>query len=359
MGTAVVLLLIGGTLAVLAPRALLRARWHDREPVVALWLWQCVVNAVLLCFGLALLLLAAAAWSPVREHLFHSAPSGVPEAYGFTYGGPWRAVSALLLAAIAAYLMLHLLREVRIARISRHRRYRALSEAAPLLPSEQVGRERLVVLESARPEAWSLPVPLGPLQLVVSTGAMRRLSNDQLDALFAHERSHAHARHHWLLQSAGALATAFPRVRLFTAFAERAGELVEMAADDAAARRHGRLATALALLDLNGDRTVFRRGTGGRATPEATPSPPSDPSESPDPPPGAGGTGAPVANDAPWAPGSPPPAPVGQVAERVDRLLVGRPRLQRLDRLRLTAGGLVLSVVPVLLAFVPGLAVYL
>ena len=40
------LLLLGAVTAVVAPRMLARADWPDREPVVALWVWQCVVAAV-------------------------------------------------------------------------------------------------------------------------------------------------------------------------------------------------------------------------------------------------------------------------------------------------------------------------
>ena len=52
------LLVLGGLTAALAPRFLARAEWPDREPVVALWVWQCVVAAVLLCCALAMALTA-------------------------------------------------------------------------------------------------------------------------------------------------------------------------------------------------------------------------------------------------------------------------------------------------------------
>jgi hypothetical protein len=309
---------------------LAHVRWQEREPVVALWLWQCVVGAVLLSFGLALVFGAASLSAPIRARLFDPAPVGVQESYGLSAAGVEGVVGGLVavLALAGLYLMGHLIREVRIARTSRQHRYRALREAAPLMPMERVGRERLVVLESARPEAWSLPLPmLRPLQLVVSTAAMRQLSADQLDAVLEHERNHARARHHLLLQGSGALASAFPRVRLFTAFAERAGRLVEMAADDVAARRHGRMATALALVDLNAMRGGLFGGGAGRGTDEGA-----------------------------WSPGAPLPAPVGEVAVRVDRLLVGLPRLQPGERLHVTAVAALIAATPVLLAFAPGLA---
>ncbi|MDR3032463.1 MAG: M56 family peptidase, partial [Kitasatospora sp.] len=57
------LLLLGALTACLAPRLLARANWPDREPVVALWVWQCAVVAVLVCCALSMTLSAAAAWT--------------------------------------------------------------------------------------------------------------------------------------------------------------------------------------------------------------------------------------------------------------------------------------------------------
>ncbi|MBW5483801.1 M56 family peptidase, partial [Streptomyces bambusae] len=98
-----VLLLLGALTAVVAPRLLARADWPEREPVVALWVWQCVVAAVLLCLALSMLLSAAAAWHAVRGRLFASAPRGVVEAYALGAGGPWAAGTALVLAGGALW----------------------------------------------------------------------------------------------------------------------------------------------------------------------------------------------------------------------------------------------------------------
>ena len=59
------------TAAVPVPRALTRAEWPDREPVVALWVWQCLVATVLLCC------LTALAWAPPPSST-PSAPSSSP-----------------------------------------------------------------------------------------------------------------------------------------------------------------------------------------------------------------------------------------------------------------------------------------
>ncbi len=123
------------------------------------------------------------------------------------------------------------------------------------MPGEEPGSGRLVVLEGERPDAWWLPGSAP--QLVVTTAALGRLKGRQLDAVLAHEQGHAQARHDWLLHCSDALATGFPQVPVFSAFRDEMHRLVELAADDMASRRFGRLTIALALVELNEDRGVF------------------------------------------------------------------------------------------------------
>lgn len=303
------LLLLGALTAVLAPRLLRRARWPEREPVVALWVWQCVVAAVLLCFGLSMLLSAAAAWQAVRGRLFAAAPHGVVDAYALgASGGAWAAGTALALAAGALWTGAMLGGEVLRARTRRRTRDTELRLRAPLLPGEDPAGARLVVLEGPRPDAWWLP-GAAP-QLVVTTAALARLKGSQLDAVLAHEQGHAAARHDWLLHCSRALARGFPQVPVFAAFEAEIDRLVELAADDVASRRFGRLTIALALVGLNEDRGVF----------------------------------------------GPSPAPQAHVPHRVRRLLSASPRLSPGRRLRLTALAALVPAVPLLVAFVPGLS---
>ncbi|MCD0483810.1 M56 family metallopeptidase [Streptacidiphilus sp. ASG 303] len=306
------LMLLCLLLSTAMPRLLVRATWPEREPVLALGVWQCLVVSVLLCCGLGLVLAASAAVPAVREALFRSAPRQVVDAYGFADAGLWGAAAALLLAYGGLHTAVALAREVRAARAARSLRQAELARLAPDLPpgagaGGDGARERLVVLESLQPEAWSLPGPAA--RLVVTTGALRRLSDRELAAVLDHERGHVRARHHWLLQCGEALAAGFPGVAVFAAFRDEVGRLVELAADDAASRRHGRLATALALVELNSGRGVF--GTC--------------------------------------------PAQRAEVPRRVDRLLAGEPRLPVRHRVRLTAAGLTALAVPLLLALAPGL----
>ena len=308
MTVAIVLLVLGALAAATAPRLLSRADWPEREPVLALWVWQCVVAAVLLCCVLAMALAGSAAWAAVRGNVFAFAPHGVVEAYGLSEYGRWAGWLAGLLALGGAWTGAMLTREVRAARAGRRLRRAELRVRAPRLPGETVPPgERLVVLEDARADAWWLAGEEG--RLVVTTAALRRLKGRQLDAVLAHEQGHARARHDVLLHCAGALAGGFPQVPVFAAFRDQVHHLVELAADDTASRRFGRLTTALALVELNEDRGAF----------------------------------------------GPAPAPLGAVESRVHRLLDAAPRLPLSRRLRVSACALLVPAVPLIVAFGPGL----
>ncbi|MFF3955370.1 M56 family metallopeptidase [Streptomyces sp. NPDC001890] len=302
------LLLLGALAALLTPRLMARARWPEREPVVALWVWQCVVAGVLLSFALAMTFSAAAAWQAVRGHVFAPAPHAVVEAYALGGHGRWSAAMAVLLALGGLWSAVMLTREIHRARVRRRQRRAELLVRAPLMPGEKPGSGRLVVLEGERPDAWWLPGSAP--QLVITTTALRRLKGRQLDAVLAHEQGHANARHDWLLHCSGALATGFPQVPVFAAFRDEMHRLVELAADDVASKRFGRLTIALALVELNEDRGVF----------------------------------------------GPCPAPDAQLPMRVNRLLTPADRLTAGRRLRLTAAAALVPVVPLVVAFVPGLS---
>ncbi|MFD7508398.1 M56 family metallopeptidase [Streptomyces sp. NPDC059853] len=255
--------------AVLLPRALTRAEWPGREPVVALWVWQCLVGTVLLCALAALLLGAAAVFDTVRAQVFAPAPEAVTAAYNLHDVPLWTAALTLLLACGAAWTAAMLARQLTEAYRTRALRRARLRERAPDLPAPLLPARPgpLLVLEDEYPDAWWLPG--GDGRLVITTGALRRLTGRRLDAVLAHERGHARARHDWLLQLSGALAAGFPRVPLFAHFCEQTHRLVELAADDTASRRCGHLDTALALIELNEHRGVLscsssRRQLGDR-----------------------------------------------------------------------------------------------
>ncbi|MBN0046658.1 M56 family metallopeptidase [Streptomyces actuosus] len=296
------------TAAVPVPRALTRAAWPEREPVVALWVWQCLVATVLLCCLTALALGAAAVFHTVRAQVFAPAPPAVTEAYDLSAAPVWAAVLTLLLACGAAWTGAMLARELVEARRRRGLTLAHLRERAPDLPAGlPAARGPLLVLEDEYPDARWLPGH--PPQLVVTTGALHRLTTHQLDAVLAHERGHARAHHDWLLHLSTALATGFPRIPLFSHFCDQTHRLVELAADDTASRRCGHLTTALALIELNQHRGVLSCDSSRRL-----------------------------------------------LGERVDRLLAPPPRLGRRRRALTTTVAALVPLLPLLITFAPGLS---
>jgi hypothetical protein len=300
--------IVGLTAAVPAPRALTRSAWPEREPVVGLWVWQCLVATVLLCCLTALVLGAAAVFHTVRVRVFAPAPPSVTEAYDLSASSPWAATLTLLLACGAAWTTAMLARELFETRRRRGRERALLRERAPDLPAGlPSARGPLLVLEDEYPDAWWMPG--SPAQLIVTTGALHRLTSHQLDAVLTHERGHARAHHDWLLHLSTALATGFPRIPLFAHFCDQTHRLVELAADDTASRRCGHLTTALALIELNQHRGVLSCASSRRL-----------------------------------------------LGERVDRLLQPPPRLLRRQRALTTTAAALVPLLPLLITFVPGLA---
>jgi beta-lactamase regulating signal transducer with metallopeptidase domain len=295
------------TAALPAPRALTRAAWPEREPVVALWVWQCLVATVLLCCLAALVLGAAAVFHTVRDRVFAPAPPSVTAAYDLSSVPVWAAVLTVLLACGAAWTTAMLARELAEARRTRGQARAQLRERAPDLPAGlPTARGPMLVLEDEYPDAWWMPGH--PPQLVVTTGALHRLTDHQLDAVLTHERGHARAHHDWLLHLSTALATGFPRVPLFAHFCDQTHRLVELAADDTASRRCGHLTTALALIELNQHRGVLSCDSSRRL-----------------------------------------------LGERVDRLLEPPPRLLRRHRALTTTVAALVPLLPLLITFAPGL----
>ncbi|MFE5257198.1 M56 family metallopeptidase [Streptomyces coelicoflavus] len=301
------LFVVAVTAAVPVPRALTRSAWPERDPVVGLWVWQCLVATVLLCCLTSLVLGATAVFGTVRAQLFAPAPPAVTAAYNLSAGPVWAAVLTLLLAGGAAWTTAMLARELVEARRRRARSRAHLRERAPDLPAGlPAARGPLLVLEDEYPDAWWMPG--NPPQLIVTTGALHRLTDHQLDAVLTHERGHARARHDWLLHLSTALATGFPSVPLFAHFCDQTHRLVELSADDTASRRCGHLTTALALIELNQHRGVLSCASSHRL-----------------------------------------------LGERVDRLLEPRPRMPRRHRALTTATAALVPLIPLLITFAPGL----
>ncbi|WP_396912434.1 M56 family metallopeptidase [Mycolicibacterium sp.] len=87
--------------------------------------------------------------------------------------------------------------------------------------------------------------------IVVTTAALDLLTPAGLAAVLAHERAHLRGRHHHIIATLNALAAALPRLPLMRAAACSVPPLLEMCADDAASRRHGRAPLLTSLVALS------------------------------------------------------------------------------------------------------------
>jgi Zn-dependent protease with chaperone function len=135
-------------------------------------------------------------------------------------------------------------REVRTGR-ARHR-------AALALVGRPDGRLGVTIVDSPQPAAYCLPGQAGGV-VVVTSGAATVLSPSELSAVLAHERAHLAGRHHALTSVCQALSHLVPRLPLLREVRRQVALLLEMRADDVAARRHGRrtVASAIAAMGMN------------------------------------------------------------------------------------------------------------
>lgn len=234
-------------LAVAAPRLLLRSPWTDRAPRLGVLAWQAasgsLVTAVVFA-GVALAVPLSVLSSGLAELLAHCAML-LREAY--------RSPASVAVAAtgllLAAGVVLRLGYVFGSQSFEAARRRHAHGEALSLLgrPHAALGA---VVVDHATPAAYCLPGRRG--LIVVTTGALAALDDEEVQAVLEHERAHLRARHHLAVAAAAATARAFPMVPLLAAAAEQIPRLVEMAADDTAGARGGRGRVARALVALAG-----------------------------------------------------------------------------------------------------------
>ncbi|WP_346620007.1 M56 family metallopeptidase [Blastococcus montanus] len=248
MTTTVALLGFAATLVALAPRAL-GAGWADRSPRLAVAAWQAASAGALVSVvlaGLALLVPAGA----VADGL-----ASVLDACAATIAAVYRSPGQL--AAVLAGVLLSGGVSLRLGWVAARSRLRDQRERRRLRASLLVGarRERslgAVVLDSDHAAAFCLPGRRR--SVVVTTAALRTLSVQELAAVLAHERAHLRGRHHLAVGAARVLDRAFPRVPLFSRGRVETERLVELLADDAAARRVSRVEVASALVTLAGMR---------------------------------------------------------------------------------------------------------
>ena len=245
MTVAAVLVGYAACVGTLGSRMLGRARWPDRAPLLAILTYLAAGWSVVAALGLAGLTLAVhgTALGGGLSHLIGACVQRLRATYGTPGGATVAGLGLALAGAVAARTALTAMTHLRAA----GRQARRHAQTARLVgqPEPALGA---VLVEHAQPHAYC--VAGRHPTVILTTGALQALDPGQLDAVLAHERAHLAGRHHRLLALARIGRLVLPFLPLMRDADEQVARLVELHADDAAARaRDPRLlATALVIL---------------------------------------------------------------------------------------------------------------
>ncbi|WP_433173723.1 M56 family metallopeptidase [Actinoallomurus sp. CA-150999] len=261
MTAAVALLAYATALLFVGPRLLKRVDWIDRAPRLGLAMWQAAISSVLLSLILGGLVLAVPA---IRDaggltHVLDACVNAMRDHYSGV-SQPVGAITGLLSSAgLVLWTSGHVVATLARAWWSRRGHLGALALVARPLSGKDI-----VVVEHAVPVAYCIPGRHS--RIVLTTGALERLDDAQLSAVLEHEKAHLRGRHDLARNVAVALARAFPRVRLFRDARLEIARLIELIADDSAARHHDRTIVAAALVSVaTGPVPASALGAGGTA----------------------------------------------------------------------------------------------
>ena len=156
-------------------------------------------------------------------------------------------ITLLVIAAVfgvaAAMIGVRLASAVLRMRARAHQHARAVR-----LVGHQTGEANVVMVEADKAAAYC--VTGRPPAIVVTSAARAALDDRQLAAVLAHERAHLAGHHAVIVSALRALAAVFPRLSLITEGAQQVSCLLEMCADDVAARRHSSRALLSGLIAL-------------------------------------------------------------------------------------------------------------
>lgn len=228
-------------------------RWLSRDghaPRLAVAAWLSAVGSVLISWLAAAVLVIF----DVGHHWRYSRGAALgcwTRMHGVMTEHAGLTSRALLLISAAIMTAAVVVFGTRMVRTAIHLRARAHEHAQAV---RMVGRrtrdDAVVVVDADKPAAYC--VSGRPSAIVVTSGALVALDDNQLSAVLAHERAHLRGRHSLITASLRSLAVVFARVPLMNNAAAEVARLLEMCADDAAVRRHGRQALLSGLLALAG-----------------------------------------------------------------------------------------------------------
>ncbi|MGW0200447.1 M56 family metallopeptidase [Nonomuraea sp. NPDC003201] len=221
-----------------------RAHWLSRAPRVTIAIWLAAAASVVMSAALAGVELA------FPTHAFRDELAAFVTACGDALSGhpssapprPFAILAGPTITGLAVARSAHCALSVFFG----GRRGRRAHCSALLLVGRHHRALDALVVEYDEPAAYCVPGRKG--LIVITRGALNSLHPSQVHAVIAHERAHLNGRHHLLLNAAQAVARIVPRLPLFARLGREIPRLVEILADDTAAREHGRDTIATALM---------------------------------------------------------------------------------------------------------------
>lgn len=226
------------------PALLARATWPLRAPRAAIVLWQSI--------ALAAVLSAFSAGIAIAIRLFEPGPDGRPTATITSeiavLGWPlWTAyVTVFVLTLVIGARLIISVINVAIATRRRRAHHRMVVDLVGAHRSSPRARNGLRILGVDQPLAYCLPGVRS--RVVVSEGALKTLSDNEVSAILEHEHAHLRARHDLVLEMFTAVHAAFPRLVRSAHALNAVRLLIELLADDAAVRAEGPTPLARALV---------------------------------------------------------------------------------------------------------------
>lgn len=257
MTTPMILFTAAALVGVVAGHPLARARWAAHSPRLAVALWHALCLGMLSSVVLGGLSLAQAALPRLLAggvgDLLARCGMALRAEFSTPYSAILGTIGLLLALATAGRGFGSVAAGARDQKRARRAQLAALEIAGHRLTGAP--GEALVLLDDDRPAAYCLAGAGGSRgTIVVSSGALDLLDDDQVRLVLEHERAHLRQRHHVATRLSVTLAGAFSSVPLFRLAAQHVPLLLEMAADDQAMR-----ATAMAPGTSGLDGTARRR----------------------------------------------------------------------------------------------------
>ncbi|NQU37555.1 MAG: M56 family metallopeptidase, partial [Actinobacteria bacterium] len=232
LGYAAIVALFGGAV-------LRRSKWVTRYPRLGVWSWLAAFMSVFLAIAMAGLQM-------ISDEVAHLLLTGTGGSAAHFAAISAQTACVLILAIASAGSLLGAASVASSARKMRRESARHLSQLRVAARFDSHLNTFVVASDGLAAYSIAGPTP----SIVVTEGVINTLSERELAAVVAHEAEHLRDRHALKLAAASGLRRVFGYVPLFRTGHQQLPQLLEMVADDSAARTSGRRNLASAVLRM-------------------------------------------------------------------------------------------------------------